>query len=631
MEFRKDINGLRAIAVMAVVLYHFNASLMPGGFAGVDVFFVISGFLMTGIIFRGLDNKNFSILRFYTARANRIVPALAILCMVLLFLGWFFLTPYDYKSLGKHAVSSIGFISNFVYWRESGYFEATSHEKWLLHTWSLSAEWQFYIIYPIFLVLMQKIVSLKTIKTTILVGTLFGFIFCVMATYKWPNPSYYLLPTRAWEMMLGGVAYLYPFKLKSQGKRIIEALGLAFIVSSYFLISKNNPWPGYLAFFPVLGSFLIIQAQRNDSFFTNNYLFQKIGSWSYSIYLWHWPLVVCVYYFSLGDMFIYFGVLLSVLFGFLSNRYVESIRFRNDFNFSLDCLKCKPIYFALVAGTVGWGVLITDGVNNPIRSMSVSDEAKYISKYSRDNYRKYLTDAYRLECDFFDGDSYISKSEGIPEECTNNGVGGVFIWGDSHAQALSYGIRELFQGVNINQVATSSCRPLVKEDNISSGEFKHACDRSNERAKKEILKIKPDVIILAQRIGHDKNNYNEILNYLHEYGVKSKLILVGPVPQWELSLPSIIAKRHFKTDERKFLGNSFVDEVFEINSALHLKYNGSGIKHISIIDGLCDRNGCIAKVDDMNTPLVWDYGHLSLEGSKYVVDKLLKSEIYKYL
>lgn len=182
--FRHDINGLRAIAVIAVVLFHFNPSWVPGGFAGVDVFFVISGFLMTGIIFRGLEQNNFSILKFYVARANRIIPALAVLCSVLLVVGWFYLTPLEYKALGKHAASSITFLSNITYWREAGYFDTSSHEKWLLHTWSLSVEWQFYIIYPIILVLLSKLFSIKTIKSILLAGTILGFIFCVVATYK---------------------------------------------------------------------------------------------------------------------------------------------------------------------------------------------------------------------------------------------------------------------------------------------------------------------------------------------------------------------------------------------------------------------------------------------------------------
>jgi peptidoglycan/LPS O-acetylase OafA/YrhL len=631
MKFRKDINGLRAIAVIAVVLFHFNASLMPGGFAGVDVFFVISGFLMTGIIFRGIEQENFSILKFYTSRANRIVPALAMLCLALLLFGWFFLTPYDYKALGKHVVSSIGFLSNVTYWRESGYFDASSHEKWLLHTWSLSAEWQFYIIYPIVLVVMRKFMSLKAMKASILVGTLLGFIFCVIATSKWPNPSYYLLPTRAWEMMLGGVAYLFPLKLQHRRKKLVEWLGLTLIVSSYLLISKDNIWPGYLAFFPVLGTFLIIQAQRSDSFFTSNILFQKLGAWSYSIYLWHWPFVVAIYYFSLHDIFIYFGLVLSVLLGFLSNKYIEGIKFRNNFNNVFGYLKCKPIYFVFVTGFVGSYIFVADGVSMPIRSISTSEEAKYISKYHSDNYKKYLSEAYSLECNFFDEDSYTAKVDDIPKKCTNNGSGGIFIWGDSHAQALSYGIRASFPNTNINQVASSACRPLIKADDKISGEFKSACDRSNDMAKNEILKIMPKVIILAQRIDHEQNDYNEIFQYLHEHNLKSKLILVGPVPQWQLSLPNIIAKRHFNPDEIRFFDVSFVNAVFKVNRNLHIKYENSDIEYISIIDQLCDKRGCLAKVDNENTPLVWDYGHLSLEGSKYIVENIIKDKVNSYL
>ena len=201
MNFRYDINGLRAIAVIAVVLFHFNPAWIKGGFAGVDVFFVISGFLMTGIIFKGLENDSFNLFKFYVDRANRIVPALVVLCLVLLVFGWFYLAPFDYKALSKHVTSSSWFISNVVFWREAGYFDAAAHEKWLLHTWSLSVEWQFYIIYPIALVVFKQLLSLKNLKRLIILGVGIGFLFNVVATIKWPDAAYFLLPTRAWEMM----------------------------------------------------------------------------------------------------------------------------------------------------------------------------------------------------------------------------------------------------------------------------------------------------------------------------------------------------------------------------------------------------------------------------------------------
>lgn len=323
MNFRYDINGLRAIAVIAVVLFHFNPAWVPGGFAGVDVFFVISGFLMTGIIFRGLENDSFNLFKFYVARANRIIPALAVLCLVILVFGWFYLSPFDYRELGKHVSSSLGFISNVVYWRESGYFDAASHEKWLLHTWSLSVEWQFYIIYPIVLVALKRFLSLENLKRLIVVGTVLGFGFSVVATIKWPNAAYYLLPTRAWEMMMGGVAFLYPWHLSESKKKLIELIGVALILGSYVFVSSDVPWPGHFALLPVLGAYLIIVSNRQTSIITNNGLFQYLGKWSYSIYLWHWPVVVFLYFYELHGYEL-FGIFGSIVLGFSSYYFVES-------------------------------------------------------------------------------------------------------------------------------------------------------------------------------------------------------------------------------------------------------------------------------------------------------------------
>ena len=359
MNFRYDINGLRAIAVIAVVLFHFNPAWVPGGFAGVDVFFVISGFLMTGIIFRGLENDSFNLFKFYVARANRIIPALAVLCLVLLVFGWFYLTPLDYKALGKHVASSVGFLSNVIYWRESGYFDAASHEKWLLHTWSLSVEWQFYILYPIALVVLKKFLSLENLKRLIVIGTVLGFCLSVIATMKWPNPAYYLLPTRAWEMMMGGVAFLYPWSLSENRKKVAELIGLALILGSYAFVSSDIPWPGHFALLPVLGSYLIIIANQQSSVITSNQVFQCLGKWSYSVYLWHWPVVVFGGYFDVQNWYLY-GLPLSVLLGFASFRFVESLSFYS-FSSWRKALNVKPLWFVLFLIPFGFFVYITSG------------------------------------------------------------------------------------------------------------------------------------------------------------------------------------------------------------------------------------------------------------------------------
>jgi len=347
LKFRYDINGLRAIAVSGVVLFHFNPSWLPGGFSGVDVFFVISGFLMTGLIFRGLSTNHFSILKFYISRANRIIPALAVLCITLLIFGWYCLLPNEYTTLKKHIIGSISFFSNFVYWGESGYFDASSHEKWLLHTWSLSVEWQFYIIYPVVMTIMTKFITLENIKRTILITTILGFIFSLLSSYQWQSASYFLLPSRVWEMMIGGVAYLYPIETNSQKRKIIELLGLILIGLSYLLISKDTYWPGYMSLIPVIGTTLVLLANQEKRSLVNNWLLQKIGLSSYSIYLWHWPIAVALYYFSLNELYIWGGMALSLILGQLSFKYIESLKFRKEFSHWSGYISCKPVLFVI--------------------------------------------------------------------------------------------------------------------------------------------------------------------------------------------------------------------------------------------------------------------------------------------
>ena len=326
MNFRTDINGLRAIAVLGVAAFHFLGNALPGGFAGVDVFFVISGFLMSSIIFRGLETNSFKITDFYLARARRIVPALTVVCLALLAMGWFFLHPIDFGTLGKHAAGSLSFTSNFVYLKESGYFDQASREKWLLHTWSLSVEWQFYVVYPIALVLLRKLMPLRQLRYVLILGTVASFGLCVYASARWPSSAFFLLPTRAWEMLAGGLAFLYPFNLSKMAKQLAEALGLLLIIISYLGLSEAVAWPGYWAALPVAGTVLIVAAHREHSRVTGNAVFQWLGTSSYSIYLWHWPVVVWLNYAgrSSDPAWILVGILLSFSLGALSYYVVEN-------------------------------------------------------------------------------------------------------------------------------------------------------------------------------------------------------------------------------------------------------------------------------------------------------------------
>jgi peptidoglycan/LPS O-acetylase OafA/YrhL len=194
MLFRNDINGLRAFAILGVVLFHFNAQWLTGGFSGVDVFFVISGYLMTAIIFTKMDNNQFSLWAFYQSRAKRIVPPLALLCVTLLIFGWFYLYSADFKALAKHALTSITFLSNVVYANEDGYFTAAVTEKWLLHTWSLSVEWQFYIIYPLIILGLKKCMQPALVLRFLIAITLMSFLLALYGSLHFPDKAFFHLP-----------------------------------------------------------------------------------------------------------------------------------------------------------------------------------------------------------------------------------------------------------------------------------------------------------------------------------------------------------------------------------------------------------------------------------------------------
>jgi len=634
MQFRKDLNGLRAFAVIAVMLFHFNGAWLPGGFAGVDVFFVISGFLMTGIIFRGIEQENFSILTFYVARASRVIPALAVLCLVLLVFGWFFLAPFDYKLLAEHVVSSVGFFSNIVYWMESGYFDAASHGKWLLHTWSLSAEWQFYIIYPLLLVAMRKLMPISAMKLFVLVATVLGFLFCVVATYKWPNPAYFLLPTRTWEMMIGGVAYLYPLKLQKRHKKVLELLGLVLILGSYVFFSKESLWPGYWALFPVLGAFLVISAQRDDSYITGNVLAQKLGAWSYSIYLWHWPLVVIIFYFSLSDIFVYVGMCLSIIFGFLSHKYIEKIKFKKVSK-PVDFVFFRPLLCAVFVGLLGLAVLCQDGFLNGVR---LSHQQVVIARQMEKNESV-------IACG--------SARDGVSPSC-RYGVGPIkaIVIGDSHAQAqlASISERAAKYGGSILDWTMAGCQTVSGLYRVGlSGIKDYNCGELVDLAIQEAGNKYPDIpIIIINRtsvilygrneddldvspdrfvdkeytersVEYRDNVVGHMIGTICKFSETNPVYLVRPTPEMGRNVPKsmFVSTLFGRNVERVSISEAEHMErqalVFKMQDSAVLK---CGTKLIDPLAILCGAGYCYG--DEGGVPLYFDDDHLSIEGAQKI-------------
>ena len=273
--FRQDINALRAWAVISVVLYHFGVLGFSGGFLGVDIFFVISGYLMTGIIVSGLEGDKFSIINFYFARIKRIIPALLFLCVVLLVVGWFLLAPDDYSVLAKHVKDTLIFVSNNTYRKESGYFDVVSHEKWLLHTWSLSVEWQFYIILPIIFYAAWLINKKRGwLFFVVLVLFLYSFISCIYKTDTAPTKAFYLIKYRCWEMLAGSLVFFLSGALMGRvPKRVNNALYIICLVSIFlpvYFITSESKWPGYLALIPVFGAATFIFVNNSNVAWVNN-------------------------------------------------------------------------------------------------------------------------------------------------------------------------------------------------------------------------------------------------------------------------------------------------------------------------------------------------------------------------
>jgi len=284
---------------------------------------------MTGIVVSGLERGSFSLVAFYLARARRIFPALIVLCAVLLALGWWFLMPLDYTMLGTHVIFSLAFLSNIKFWREAGYFDAESHEKWLLHTWSLAVEWQFYLLLPLVLLAVWKWRSgRRPVMIVIAVALLASLALSMVLTTLQPTAAFYLLPTRAWEMLAGGLVYLLAnrWAMTPRQRTMLEAVGIALVIGSIAGFDVSSPWPGWRALVPVLGTAAVLLAAQPVSGWTGHPVAQWLGTRSYSLYLWHWPIVVALNYPNwLGDpKAIAAGLVLTLVLGDLSYRLVET-------------------------------------------------------------------------------------------------------------------------------------------------------------------------------------------------------------------------------------------------------------------------------------------------------------------
>ena len=328
IAYRPEIDGLRAIAVLPVVIFHAFPGRLPGGFVGVDVFFVISGYLITKIIYKEVRAGRFSIIRFYSRRARRIFPALILVILGCLVAGWYLLLPTEFRSLGKHTFFGSFFSQNINLLLEAGYFDSSSKEKVHLHLWSLAVEEQFYLIWPVAILLLFSVS--RTLGGIIAIVAL-SLAASVIASYDKPVFAFYLPFTRFWELGLGGLAAYFEVegKLKTTSSTILPAAGILLIVLSFFFINENQRFPGWIAAFPVIGTVLVI-AGSSESWISKHLLSNRIavfiGLISYPLYLWHWPVLVFLFIYAGGwapREYRLAAVVVSFILATLTYLYVE--------------------------------------------------------------------------------------------------------------------------------------------------------------------------------------------------------------------------------------------------------------------------------------------------------------------
>lgn len=600
-KFRLDINGLRAFAVLSVVLYHFGVPYVSGGFVGVDVFFVISGFLMTGIVLERVDHKG--VLDFYIARFLRIVPALVVVILVLMFFGLFVLSTNEFEILGKNAISSLLFYSNNYYAIHSSYFDPSSEFNFLLHTWSLSAEWQFYILYPVLVIAIKKL----RLPVGITLSTIFAISLAItlMRVTGTRENIFYLLPTRAWEMLAGGLVYMVSVRYRlPEWLRHCDGYGIALIVVATVMLHSNGYWPSYSTFAPVIGAAIVLLANDQNSIFTSNRISQWAGKISYSVYLWHWPVVVVMKYYDIefNAINISLGVIASFALGDISYKTIENtLRKRSK-------LKVNFILFVIVF-VISATVSVTKGL-----AFRFSGDLKEVAEYRMDK-SKWLPDTCFL--------STHQGPDGFSGCQDKMNADSIVIWGDSHAAQLASGIRDVIgNNGNVVQRTAGLCGPIPGV----AIEPNKKCIDINEYVYKEILNAKPKTVILAGLWNRYpiRVKLDSLVRNIHNSGV-NKIIIIGPFPYWKDTALNLIEK--YGNDGLGSLPLSLMNEgVYVLGNDKYLSkyaHDMDYVTYISPVEEICKNGKCINIIHENGKayPLQFDNSHMSVEGARWFIEK----------
>jgi peptidoglycan/LPS O-acetylase OafA/YrhL len=635
-KYRPDIDGLRAIAVLSVVGFHAFPGWIPGGFIGVDIFFVISGYLISIILFENLAKGTFSFSDFYSRRIRRIFPSLLAVLIACYLVGWFTLVADEFMRLGKHVAGGASFLSNFFLWSESGYFDNSADTKPLLHLWSLGIEEQFYIVWPILLWLTwRRRVNFLTV--TILIA-LISFAINLALVYTAPIAAFYSPLARFWELLIGAVlAYimLYRKDLASRWSTFnntISLIGLGLFLAGVTFITKTSLFPGWWALLPTVSGALLIIAGPN-TFINQKILSNRIAVWigiiSFPLYLWHWPILSFVRIVEGGLPSVglrIFSVLLSMVLAWLTYKLIERpIRFGGFGKLKV----CLLIFAMSIVGYVGYETYKRNGIE--LRAFNkINDGVNKALGYDSTRGPR------RGECFIDDVDEKTNKFSKL---CGVENKPSILIWGDSHAATLYRGFE--FYGNNhnffVSQFTASGCPPIL-DFYIKN---RKECINSNDFVFSEIKRLNPNIVVLAaywslydggaseQWEQLDENKLITTIQKIKQLGVKD-IILIGHLPSFTVNQADMLKRRNLWDKVETTTYRNFKDSAKVYDLKIKEIATKTDVNFISPLDILCKPEGCLISIpgDEIN-PLSFDYAHLTTQGSQFLVEKFFNESFIK--
>jgi peptidoglycan/LPS O-acetylase OafA/YrhL len=615
-RYRPDIDGLRAVAVMLVVNFHAFPEAMPGGFIGVDIFFVISGFLITGIIVRELDQQRFSLVAFYNRRIRRIFPALIVVLCATLVLGWLWMLPAAYAQLSADVFASAAFFANIALLLQSGYFDIESAKKPLLHFWSLGIEEQFYLFWPLILMLVARM-RLSILVAASVLG-MASFVLNVALIGSNPVATFYLPFTRAWELLAGAVLACSWNQVRQAGaaSNLRASIGLVLIATAAGVLDTKSAFPGWWAILPVAGAALLLSAPA--AWFCRTLLASRplvwIGLISYPLYLWHWPLLVFFAIIKFAPLTLLERELivgLSFALAWLTYRFVESpFRFSRPSPLKIAGLCASMVLIALAGG------VIVEGRGFDFRlPPEIRDMANVATQSSKWRFHECLLD--------------LSQEMSFADSCVDRGRRPlVLVWGDSTAGALLPGLRKAQQvgDFGVAQFTSSSCIPALNADVAGVPN----CRAINDKVLSLARENNPDIVLLHGPVDRYLDNVAETVAALKRQ-TRARVVVLGPVPTWRRGLPNEVL-RYFMLHHRLIPERSS-DSVSSNwpDAKLRAKLVPAGAEYISVWDAMCNADGCLTRIGDKASDIsASDQVHLTEKGSVFlvqsIIDKVLRGQ-----